>query len=258
MGSPASTIQVDHSSTPVPGDNRILSNQHTPSTSDRTPLKKGLKLKNLRPTSPRRRPHMYVFLLLNFGRDLDPGPNTRGTLAHTRASVRQTLATLSKHLRCSRLNTWPKLCYPPRRPARVWAAARPKTGGRRRSAAARVGAEGSAGSLARTPGRRPVDRSRGAAQLFLNRMYRPNVTQPWSYAPAMPVVCAGYAACYAAAVCRLCDCRMPAMRPPYAGYAAAMWLLCGCYAAAMRRLCGGYAGRMPAGCMPAVTPLCVC
>ena len=112
MGSPASTIQVDHSSTPVPGDNRILSNQHTPSTSDRTPLKKGLK--NLRPTSPRRRPHMYVFLLLNFGRDLDPGPNTRGTLAHTRASVRQTLATLSKHLRCSRLNTWPKLCYQPR------------------------------------------------------------------------------------------------------------------------------------------------
>ena len=85
-------------------------------TSDRTPLKKGLKLKNLRPTvtSPRRRPHMYVFLLLNFGRDLDPGPNTRGTLAHTRASVRQTLATLSKHLRCSRLNTWPKLCYQPR------------------------------------------------------------------------------------------------------------------------------------------------
>ena len=75
-----------------------------------TPLKKGLKLKNLRPTSPRRRPHMYVFLLLNFGRDLDPGPNTRGTLAHTRASVRQTLATLSKHLRCSRLNTWPELC----------------------------------------------------------------------------------------------------------------------------------------------------
>ena len=112
MGSPASTIQVDHSSTPVPGDNRILSNQHTPSTSDRTPLKKGLK--NLRPTSPRRRPHMYVFLLLNFGRDLDPGPNTRGTLAHTRASVRQTLATLSKHLRCSRLNTWPELCYEPR------------------------------------------------------------------------------------------------------------------------------------------------
>ena len=89
-----------------------VSNQHTPSTSDRTPLKKGLK--NLRPTSPRRRPHMYVFLLLNFGRDLDPGPNTRGTLAHTRASVRQTLATLSKHLRCSRLNTWPKLCYQPR------------------------------------------------------------------------------------------------------------------------------------------------
>ena len=111
MGSPASTIQVDHSSTPVPGDNRILSNQHTPSTSDRTPLKKDFK--NPCPTSPRRRPHM-CFLLLNFGRDLDPGPNTRGTLAHTRASVRQTLATLSKHLRCSRLNTWPKLCYPPR------------------------------------------------------------------------------------------------------------------------------------------------
>ena len=57
---------------------------------------------------------MYVFLLLNFGRDLDPGPNTRGTPAHTRASVRQTLATLSKHLRCSRLNTWPELCYQPR------------------------------------------------------------------------------------------------------------------------------------------------